>query len=102
MKFYFSPVGGSKAGELSDLFLDPDEPGLHNATTGSTKLVNEMSNLSGPYGAKMRRVNCCVDDWWSEPASIGTICSGGCRPISPAISDAPSRASYPATARGPG
>ena len=78
MKFYFSPVGGSKAAELSDLFLDPDEPGLHNATTGSTKLVNEMSNLSGPYGAKMRRVNCCVDDWWSEPASIGTICTGGC------------------------
>jgi len=31
-----------------------------------------------PYGAKMRRVNCCVDDWWSEPASIGTIFAGGC------------------------
>ncbi len=78
LKFYFAPVGGAKAAELSDLFLDPDEPGLHNATIGSTKLVNEMSNLSGPYGAKMQRVNCCVDDWWSEPASIGTICSGGC------------------------
>ena len=71
-------MGGAKAAELSDLFLDPDEPGLHNATIGSAKLVNELSNLSGPYGAKMRRVNCCVDDWWSEPASIGTICTGGC------------------------
>jgi hypothetical protein len=71
-------VGGAKAAELSDLFLDPDEPGLHNATLGSTKLVNEMSNLSGPYGPKMQRVNCCVDDWWPDPASIGTICSGGC------------------------
>ena len=38
LKFYFSPVGGAKAAELSDLFLDPDEPGLHNATIGSTEL----------------------------------------------------------------
>jgi hypothetical protein len=41
----------------------------------------QMSNLSGPYGPTMRRANCCVDDWWPEPASIGTICSGAARPI---------------------
>ena len=34
--------------------------------------------LNGPYGVTMRRANCCVDDWWPDPASISTLCSGGC------------------------
>src|SRR5262249_44592348 len=78
LKFYFAPVAGANASELSDQFLDPDEDGLHNGKIGSTKLLHQMSDLSGPYGPTMRRANCCVDDWWPDPASIGTICSGGC------------------------
>ena len=72
------PQGGAKAGELADLFLDPDEDGLHNAEIGSTKLLNQMSDLNGAYGDAIRRANCCVDQWWPDPASISTLCSGGC------------------------
>jgi hypothetical protein len=61
LKFYFAPQGGAKAGELADLFLDPDEDGLHNAEIGSTKLLNQMSDLNGAYGDAIRRANCCVD-----------------------------------------
>ena len=43
LKFYFAPQGGAKACELADLFLDPDEDGLHDAQIGSTKLLNQMS-----------------------------------------------------------
>ena len=78
LKFYFAPQGGAKASEIADLFLDPDEDGLHDAQIGSTKLLNQMSDLNGPYGNTMRRANCCVDDWWPDPASISTLCSGGC------------------------
>jgi arylsulfatase A-like enzyme len=78
LKFYFAPGGGDKAAELADLFLDPDEVGLHEAKIGSTKLLHQISNLNGPYGSAMRRANCCVDDWFPGPASSGTICSGGC------------------------
>ena len=78
LKFYFAPVGTDKAGELSDLFLDPDETGVHEPKINSTKLLHMMSALDGPYGDTIRRANCCVDDWWPDPAAIGTLCAGGC------------------------
>ena len=77
-KFYFAAGSGDRNAELADLFLDPDEVGLHQSKTGSTKLLNEISKLEGPYGSIIRRANCCVDAWWPDPASIGTNCSGGC------------------------
>ena len=77
-KFYFAPTNTDKAGELSDLFIDPDETGVHEEKINSTKLLHQMSALGGPYGDTIRRANCCVDDWWADPAAIGTLCAGGC------------------------
>lgn len=31
-----------------------------------------------PIAHHTRRANCCVDQWWPDPASISTLCSGGC------------------------
>jgi len=78
LKFYFEPGTGDKTVELADLFLDPDEDGLHQDRIGSTKLLHQISKLSGPYGSTIRKANCCVDDWWPDPSFIGTNCSGGC------------------------
>jgi hypothetical protein len=35
-------AAGREGGEIADLFLDPDEDGLHDAQIGS-KLLNQMS-----------------------------------------------------------
>ena len=78
LKFYFAPGGGERAAELADLFLDPDENGLHGKQPDAPQVTAQISKLSGPYGPTMRRANCCVDDWWPEAASSGTICAGGC------------------------
>jgi hypothetical protein len=78
LKFYFAPSTGQKSSELADLFLDPDEVGLHQYKIGSTILLHQMSNTDGPYGSIMRRANCCVDAWWPDPSFNGTICAGGC------------------------
>jgi hypothetical protein len=78
LKFYFAPGGGPRAAQLADLFLDPDEGGLHGIEAGPSELVSELSPLSGPYGPTIRRANCCVDAWWPAPASSGTTCAGGC------------------------
>jgi hypothetical protein len=75
LKLYVTP-GSSATTELSDLFLDPDEIGLHQGNTPS--LVGSMSNLSGPYQGVMRKMNCCVDEWWPEiVAESGTQCTAG-------------------------
>jgi len=78
LKFYFSPNSGDKGVEMSDLFLDPDEDGLHQPKIGSTKFLHEISKLDGPYGTTIKRANCCVDDWWPAPAVNSTQCAGGC------------------------
>ena len=78
LKFYFATNGGDKGVEMADLFLDPDEDGLHQPKIGSTKLLHEISKLDGAYGTTIRHANCCVDDWWPDPAAFGTSCSGGC------------------------
>lgn len=75
LKFYVSP-GSVASVEMSDLFLDPDEKGIHSGTQGT--LVSSMSNLSGPYGGALRRLNCCVDAWWPDiVAQSGTQCTAG-------------------------
>ena len=78
LKFYYAAGASEKGVELADLFLDPDEDGLHQGKTGSTKLLHEISKLDGPYGSIIRKANCCVDAWWPDPASLGTNCAGGC------------------------
>ncbi len=75
LKFYVNP-GAVASVQLSDLFLDPDEQGLHSGD-GST-LVGNMSKLDGPYANTIRRMNCCIDDWWPDVvAQSGTQCTTG-------------------------
>ena len=75
LKFYVTAGGALSSIQVTDLFLDPDEQGLHRNSPGT--VTHSMSNLLGPYGDAMRRANCCVDDWWPEVAALGTLCDGG-------------------------
>jgi hypothetical protein len=79
LKLYVAPAGGpdgAKA-ELTNLFLDPDEQGLHSGTAGT--LVDDMSKTNGRYASTIAHLNCCIDDWWPEVAmESGTLCAGGC------------------------
>jgi hypothetical protein len=75
LKLYVNP-GAIASVQLSDLFLDPDEKGLHSGD-GST-LVGSMSSLTGPYQNAIRQMNCCIDDWWPEiVGESGTQCTSG-------------------------
>ncbi len=75
LKFYANP-GSVPGPELTDLFLDPDEQGLHSGKPGS--LVAALSDPSGGYARAMARMNCCIDDWWPDIVSqTGTLCAGG-------------------------
>ena len=76
LKLYVSP-GSSVTAQLSDLFLDPDESGLHDGRA-STSLVATMSAPSGPYAGVIRRLSCCIDQWWPEiVGESGTLCPAG-------------------------
>jgi len=75
LKFYAIPGGAADSMELADVFLDPDERGLHGKFPGT--VVEDMSSMLGPYGDMMRRANCCLDDWWPEVSELGTQCSPG-------------------------
>jgi len=59
--------------EMVDLFLDPDERGRQG--TGDVGLFTGMSSQSGPYGADLGRLSCCVDAWWPQGARGGTRCT---------------------------
>jgi hypothetical protein len=62
--------------ELTDLFLDPDEKGLHQGDPST--LVTAMSSSTGGYSNLMARMNCCIDGWWPEIVSqTGTLCAAG-------------------------
>jgi len=63
--------------ELTDLFLDPDEHGLHNGVGGDGTIARDLSRPGSPYTGTMQRLECCVDAWWPQGAS-GSTCSGGC------------------------
>jgi hypothetical protein len=76
LKLYIAPGSGGAKAQLTDLFLDPDEHGLATGTPGT--LVDDLSNPSGRYASTIQRLNCCIDDWWSEAAADGTLCAGGC------------------------
>jgi arylsulfatase A-like enzyme len=72
LKLYLGTGRGGS--ELVDLFTDPDERGRRS---GDDPLVTDMSSPNGTYGADVRRLSCCVDDWWPEGASGGTACTKG-------------------------
>jgi hypothetical protein len=61
-------------GDMTDLFLDPDEQDVHeNGPFAAT-----FSSSSGPYGPTIRRMVCCIDDWWSGDFRGSSLCQGGC------------------------
>jgi hypothetical protein len=62
---------GNYDDELVDLFTDPDE---WTRRAGDDPLLLDMSSPDGPYGADVRRLSCCVDDWWPEAVSSRTAC----------------------------
>ncbi len=72
LKLYIS----APALELTDLFLDPDEHGLHAGIEGEGTIAHDLSQPGG-YTSTMSRLECCVDSWWPEGAN-GSTCSGGC------------------------
>jgi hypothetical protein len=75
LKLYVSP-GASAQVQLTDQFLDPNEQKLHSGDGAA--LVTQMSSISGPYAGAIRRMNCCIDDWWPEiVAESGTTCTAG-------------------------
>jgi len=83
LKLYVSPRtsnGGQASTQLVDLFLDPDEESLHAGFHGSQgTLLGDMSRADGPFATTARTLNCCVDDWWPEPAlENGTTCQASC------------------------
>jgi hypothetical protein len=63
--------------ELTDLFLDPDEHGLHVGTQGQGTITHDLSAPGTLYMSTMTRLECCVDAWWPQGAA-GSTCSGGC------------------------
>jgi sulfatase-like protein len=72
---YYADPGTVPGPELVDLFIDPDENGLHS---GKGALINSLSDPSGPYATTIRRLNCCIDDWWPDAVGqIGTRCQSG-------------------------
>jgi hypothetical protein len=75
LKFYVNP--GASVPELTDLFADPDEVGLHKGGPGDTTLTYQMSQLGGAYGPTIRRANCCIDEWWPEASNLGSACMAG-------------------------
>jgi len=78
LKLYVTPRSGTANVQLTDLFLDPDERGLHSGDLGT--LTEQLSRPSGPYASTIARLNCCIDDWWPEVAPEGSLCAGGCPP----------------------
>jgi hypothetical protein len=68
-------VGTTAQGaELLDLFADPDE---RVRLPGDDPLLRAMSDPDGQYRADVRRLGCCVDDWWPEGVSGGSVCAPG-------------------------
>jgi sulfatase-like protein len=60
--------------DMTDLFFDPDEEQVHE----NGPISSFFSNPSGPYGATLQHLECCIDDWWAGDGNPGSICQGGC------------------------
>ena len=76
LKLYATPGLSTNNVQLTDMFVDPDEKDVF--TGNAAALVTQMSKLPGPYADSIRRMNCCIDDWWPEVvAETGTQCTSG-------------------------
>jgi len=64
--------------ELTDLFLDPDEHGLHAGTEGAGTVSYDLSRPGGAYADTMSRLSCCVRDWWPDATTAASVCTGSC------------------------
>jgi hypothetical protein len=64
--------------EMTDLFLDPDERGLHAGGEGIGTVAYDLSRPDGIYVDTMARLSCCVDDWWPEAKQPDSLCTGSC------------------------
>jgi sulfatase-like protein len=77
LKLYLG--GGGSTYEITDLFLDPDEGGLHAIVPGpggETTLAKSTTEALG-YVPLARRLSCCVDDWWNGGPGAPTACTPG-------------------------
>ena len=72
LKLYLG--GGGPSIELTDLFLDPDERGLHRNQPGS---LTTFLSTSPAYAAARARMSCCLDAWWSPGPGAVTACGPG-------------------------
>jgi hypothetical protein len=63
--------GGSA--DMTDLFLDPDEHDVHQ----NGPVAALLSDEGGPYGATIRTLGCCIDDWWDGEIKGGSLCGPG-------------------------
>jgi len=72
LKLYLDSGGG---GSMTDLFGDLDERGLHDG--GAGRLATLLSDESGPYGATIRSLACCLDDWWTPTLHAPSPCGPG-------------------------
>ena len=59
--------------DMTDLFLDPDERDVHAAGPFAAALSEE----SGPYGATIRQLACCLDGWWGGDSKASSLCGPG-------------------------
>jgi hypothetical protein len=70
LKFYLRP--NPPRMRITDLFLDPDETGVHEGSRGT--LAEDTSKVGGPYARAARRASCCLDDWWPDVGALGSLC----------------------------
>ena len=73
LKFYLRPSPPRM--RITDLFLDPDETGVHEGSPGT--LAEDTSKVGGPYARAARRASCCLDDWWPDVGALGSLCQPG-------------------------
>ena len=59
--------------DMTDLFLDPDERDVHQAGPFAALLSDE----SGPYGATLQQLACCIDGWWPGDSKAASLCGAG-------------------------
>ena len=59
--------------ELTDLFLDPDEHGLHAGLEGAGTVARDLSAPGAAMPSTMSRLECCVDDWWPDGRRRGAL-----------------------------
>jgi hypothetical protein len=63
-------------GDMTDLFLDPDERDVH----ANGPVAGLLSNESGAYGPTIRSLACCIDDWWPGEVKDSSLCGGATCP----------------------